>query len=97
VQRTGNGPDGGHDIEQRVRNSAGDVTGKIIFESKDTAKWMGEVWLSKIRRCKQEASADEAVLVTTAFPKKSAHLLVLDGVVVVSPARVVLFGIDRLS
>ena len=89
VQRTGKGPDGGHDLEQRVRNEGGDVVGKIIYESKDTSRWMGEAWLSKIRRYKQEAQADHAVLVTMAFPKDVAHLLVLDGVVVVSPARMV--------
>lgn len=78
----------GADIVQRVFNG-GAFTGRlIIYDSKNHRAWMSK-WIPKLRGDQIEAKADHAVLVSTVFPAGKSHLMVENGVVVCSPARVV--------
>lgn len=58
----------GADVIQSVRTPAGQVAGKIIWEAKRAENW-SDKWLDKLKDDQQDAKADLAVLVTTAFPK----------------------------
>ena len=58
----------GADCIQTVRNSFGQATGKIIFESKRTQAFSNE-WIEKLKADMRAQNADLAVLVTQTMPK----------------------------
>lgn len=67
IQEVGKGVEGA-DCMQIIRNSAGTVCGKIIYESKRTKAWSNS-WIDKLKNDKRNQAADAAILVTQAFPK----------------------------
>jgi hypothetical protein len=77
----------GPDIVHRVSGCGA----TIIYDSKNHKVWANK-WTTKLRDDMKTVSpaADHAVLVTTVFPKGEHHgLLYRDGVMVVSPTRVI--------
>lgn len=67
IDEVGKGVEGA-DCIQTVRNSAGSVCGKIIYESKRTKGWNNN-WVDKLKADKRNTGADVAILVTQTFPK----------------------------
>lgn len=67
IEEVGKGVEGA-DCMQIIRNSAGTVCGKIIYESKRTKAW-SNAWVDKLKNDKRTQAADAAILVTQAFPK----------------------------
>jgi hypothetical protein len=67
IEEVGKGVEGA-DCMQIIRNSAGVVCGKIIYESKRTKTWSNN-WVDKLKTDKRNKGADAAILVTQAFPK----------------------------
>ncbi len=67
IEEVGKGVEGA-DCMQIIRNSAGTVCGKIIYESKRTKAW-SNAWVDKLKNDKRNQAADAAILVTQAFPK----------------------------
>lgn len=67
IEEVGKGVEGA-DCMQTIRNSAGTVCGKIIYESKRTKGWSNN-WIDKLKNDKRNQAADAAILVTQAFPK----------------------------
>ena len=67
IEEVGKGVEGA-DCMQIIRNSAGTVCGKIIYESKRTKAWSNN-WIDKLKNDKRNQAADAAILVTQAFPK----------------------------
>ena len=67
IEEVGKGVEGA-DCMQIIRNSAGTVCGKIIYESKRTKAWSNS-WIDKLKSDKRNQAADAAILVTQAFPK----------------------------
>jgi hypothetical protein len=67
IEEVGKGVEGA-DCMQIIRNSAGTVCGKIIYESKRTKAWSNS-WIDKLKNDKRNQAADAAILVTQAFPK----------------------------
>lgn len=59
----------GADILQVVCNNSGKECGKILWESKYT-KDFHKSWIAKLKKDQQEASAEIAVVTTTALPKE---------------------------
>jgi hypothetical protein len=77
----------GADIEHRIVHN-GVVVGSLVYDHKNTKIFQGK-WLPKLRQDQIAARADHAVLVTTAFKSGYQHLIFAEGLLVVSPARVV--------
>lgn len=69
----------GADCIQHVRNSAAQVCGKIIYESKRTKAFTAE-WIDKLKADMRATQADIAVIVTEALPKDMDHFGMKDGV-----------------
>ncbi|MBK8610588.1 MAG: DUF2130 domain-containing protein [Chitinophagaceae bacterium] len=67
IEEVGKGVEGA-DCMQVIRNSAGTICGKIIYESKRTKAWSNS-WVDKLKSDKRNQGADAAILVTQAFPK----------------------------
>jgi len=78
IEEVGKGVEGA-DCIQIIRNSAGTVCGKIIYESKRTKAWSNN-WLDKLKNDKRNQAADAAILVTQAFPKDMDRFGEKDGV-----------------
>ena len=84
VARGVNGPD----VIQRVFAN-GAFTGRcIIYDSKNHKAFQSK-WTAKLRQDQIVAQADHAVLVTTAFPPGTRHLLERNGIIVVGPAHAI--------
>lgn len=66
----------------------GAVAGKIVLDSKNHARWSNR-FTSKLRSDMLAEKADFGVLVSSTFPSGTRELHMQDGVLVVSPARVV--------
>lgn len=78
VEEVGKGVEGA-DCIQVVRNSAGIVCGKIIYESKRTKGWSNN-WIEKLKSDKRNSGADVAILVSQAFPKDMEKFGEKDGI-----------------
>ncbi len=78
IEEVGKGVEGA-DCMQLIRNSAGTLCGKIIYESKRTKAWSNN-WLDKLKNDKRNQGADAAILVTQAFPKDMDRFGEKDGI-----------------
>ena len=78
IEEVGKGVEGA-DCMQIIRNSAGTVCGKIIYESKRTKAWSNS-WVDKLKSDKRNKGADAAILVTQAFPKNIDRFGEKDGI-----------------
>ena len=78
IEEVGKGVEGA-DCMQIIRNSAGTVCGKIIYESKRTKAWSNN-WVDKLKSDKRNKGADAAILVTQAFPKNIDRFGEKDGI-----------------
>ncbi|MFZ1370318.1 MAG: DUF2130 domain-containing protein, partial [Ferruginibacter sp.] len=78
IEEVGKGVEGA-DCMQVIRNSAGTVCGKIIYESKRTKAWSNS-WLDKLKNDKRNQAADAAILVTQVFPKDMDRFGEKDGI-----------------
>ena len=78
IEEVGKGVEGA-DCMQIIRNSAGTVCGRIIYESKRTKSWSNS-WVDKLKNDKRNQSADAAILVTQAFPKDMDKFGEKDGI-----------------
>jgi hypothetical protein len=86
IKRTGRGKSGS-DIHHSIMQN-GIVVAKIIFETKNTARWMN-TYVAKLRRDQLAEQADHAVLVTTVFPAGMHEVGLMDGVIIAAPQRVI--------
>ena len=78
----------GADVIQSVMTRSGHVSGKIIWEAKRAENWSNK-WIPKLKDDQQAASAELAVLVSTAFPADVKEpFLQMEGVWLVSPNAV---------
>ena len=69
----------GADAIQIVKTQAGNVCGRILWETKRTKTW-SDSWLQKLKDNQQEAKADIAVLVSEALPKGFNHFRMIKGI-----------------
>lgn len=83
IEPVGKGEFGG-DVLQRVINSAGQVCGSILWETKRTKIW-SDGWLSKLKGDQRAAKADLALIVSHALPKDIHSFDLIDGVWVAGP------------
>ena len=67
IEEVGKGVEGA-DCIQTIRNNAGQLCGKIIYESKRTKAWSNN-WIDKLKADMRNCGADVAILVTQTFPK----------------------------
>ena len=74
----------GGDALQRILGVSGQPCGTILWESKRTKNWT-EGWLAKLRDDQRKASAELALLVTTALPKGVTAFDLVDGIWVAEP------------
>jgi hypothetical protein len=77
----------GADVVHRIVHG-GNAVGTIVLDFKNTKTYQTK-WSSKLRQDQIAAQADHALLVTTSFPSGHRHVLFRDGILIVSPARVV--------
>jgi hypothetical protein len=66
----------------------GEACGRTVIDSKNRQVWHN-TYVTKLREDQVAAKADHAILATTVFPSGKKELTVEEGVIVVSPARVV--------
>lgn len=78
----------GADIIQRVFSGGVFTQRSIIYDCKNHKRWQNR-FTTKLREDQIVAQADHAVLVSTVFPADTRQLLVRDGVIVASPARII--------
>ncbi len=78
IEEVGKGVEGA-DCMQTIRNNAGTICGKIIYESKRTKAWSNN-WVDKLKNDKRNQAADAAILVTQAFPKDMDRFGEKDGI-----------------
>lgn len=67
LQEVGKGVRGA-DVIQEVRNHLGQVTGRIVFESKRTQAF-SDAWVDKLKSDMRQCNGDLAVIVTQAMPR----------------------------
>ncbi len=90
VEKGAPGPDVIHDIYHNGR-----ACGRIVYDSKNSTAWRHD-YVSKLRSDQAQTKADHSVLCTRTFPSGVKELHSMDGVLIVSPARVaVLAGMLR--
>jgi hypothetical protein len=89
ITRVGKGVEGA-DIIHKVINS-GRECGCIVYDCKNRSSWRGD-YVTKLRRDQLAAKADHAILASNAFPAGTRQLHYLDGVILASPARVVVLA-----
>jgi hypothetical protein len=85
IERVKKGKEGG-DIIHQIIGPMGQTCGKIIYDVKNTSRFMSK-YLTKLRADQLREEADHAVLCTQAFPAGSQQLAVVNGVVIAHPAR----------
>ena len=73
----------GADVIQIVKTQFGQECGKIIWESKRTAKWNND-WISKSKEDQRDAKADIAVIVSQVLPEGINNIAQREGVWIVS-------------
>lgn len=87
----------GGDILQHVRDQAGQLCGKILWESKRTKAW-SDAWLPKLKNDQLTAHAELAILVSQTMPKDITHFKQIEGVWVCSLSCVIaVAGALRIS
>lgn len=69
----------GADVIHRVRNSAGQQSGTILYERKQTQKF-DEKWIQKLKDDARSVGADSCILVTRAMPRDNEQTHFRDGV-----------------
>jgi len=69
----------GADVIQKVYNSAHQMCGIILWETKSTKNW-NDIWIQKLKDDQRALGADIAVIVTEAMPKEVDNLGVMNGV-----------------
>lgn len=90
VEKGAAGADVVHDIYHNGR-----PCGRIVYDSKNSSAWRND-YVSKLRADQATAKADHAVLCTKSFPSGVKELHTMEGVLIVSPARVgVVAGVLR--
>lgn len=57
----------GADVIHTVKNKVGQISGKIIWESKQTKAWT-ESWVAKLKDDQRSAKADIAIIMTSVLP-----------------------------
>ena len=77
----------GADIRHEVVHSD-QVVGSILYDSKNHGAWRTS-FVDKLKKDQLAADSDHAILSTSVFPSGERQLLVLAGVIVANPARVV--------
>lgn len=82
VEKGASGADVIHDIYLNGRHA-----GRIVYDSKNRSAWRND-YVTKLRGDQLEAKADHAVLASKVFPSGVREIHLQDGVLVVSPARV---------
>jgi hypothetical protein len=87
IERVKKGKEGG-DILHRVVGQSGQICGKIVYDVKNTSRFMTN-YLRKLRADQLREEADHAVIATAAFPSGTQQLAVVNGVVIAHPARAV--------
>jgi hypothetical protein len=87
IERVKKGKEGG-DILHRIVGQNGQICGKIVYDVKNTSRFMSK-YLTKLRADQLREEADHAVLSTRAFPSGTQQLAVVNGVVIAHPARAV--------
>lgn len=75
----------GADCIQRVFNSAGQVCGALIWESKNHKAW-SDNWFSKLKEDQLQARVEIAAICSTVLPKGVQRFDCIDGVWVCEPA-----------
>ena len=85
IERIGRGRSGA-DVKQEVIWN-GESCGLIIYECKDVQLWKND-FIEKLRKNRNELSADYAILVSTAFPAEEKHFCVVDDIPVIHPSAV---------
>lgn len=77
----------GADIRHEVFHD-GEPVGKILYDSKNHRAWRTS-FVEKLKNDQLADKADHAILSTSVFPSGQRQLVLLDGVLVANPARVV--------
>jgi hypothetical protein len=83
IEAVAKGETGG-DIVHTVNGQIGAPAGIILWELKITKNW-SDAWLPKLRDNKRAATADVALLISTALPKGIETFELVDGVYVAHP------------
>ncbi len=78
IEPVGKGEFGG-DVLHHVVNSAGQICGTILWESKRTKAW-SDGWLTKLKGDQRTAGADLALIVSQTLPKQIDTFDLVDGV-----------------
>jgi hypothetical protein len=78
----------GGDVLQLVCGPAGQVCGRILWESKRTKNW-SDSWLAKLRGDQRAAQAELAIIVSQALPKEVETFDLVEEVWVVSPRALI--------
>ena len=86
VDKGVSGADVIHDIHHNGR-----AVGRIVYDSKNRNAWRNE-YVTKLRQDQVEAKADHAVLASKVFPAGVRELHHQDGVLVISPPRVLVLA-----
>lgn len=86
VEKGAAGADVLHDVYHNGR-----LCGRIAYDSKNRNAWRNE-YVTKLRADQVEAKADHAVLASKVFPAGQRELHLQDGVLVVSPGRVLVLA-----
>lgn len=86
VEKGAAGADVLHDVYHNGR-----LCGRIAYDSKNRSAWRNE-YVTKLRADQVEAKADHAVLASKVFPAGTRELHLQDGVLVVSPGRVLVLA-----
>jgi hypothetical protein len=87
IERIRKGRQGG-DILHQIVGQKGQICGKILWEVKNTSRFMTK-YLSDLRANQLREAADHGVLSTLAFPTGSQQVAVRENLVIVHPARAV--------
>lgn len=82
----------GADILQRVRTSAGQECGAILWEAKRAKNW-SHAWIAKLKEDQRAAKADLAVLVSQTLPDNVHGFDLVDGVWLCDFATVLPLGV----
>ena len=78
----------GGDVLHLVCGPAGQVCGRILWESKRTKNW-SDGWLAKLRGDQRAAKADLAIIVSQALPKDVETFDLVEDVWVVAPRALI--------
>jgi hypothetical protein len=89
IDRVEKGEPGADIIHQVIQN--GQVCGTIVYESKNRKKWE-DAYATKLHTDMIAAEADHAILSTYKFPKDKKELDLESGVILASPARVLVLA-----